>query len=66
MTAIILQTKRAANWFGTLTVSFGDLEYLSDRALQDVGLARYRTSFKSARPFRIMQRSSSHARTLRS
>ena len=51
MTAIKRQTKRLAILLDCAMTSCGDLVDLSDRALQDIGLSRYRTSGVSCKPF---------------
>jgi len=51
MTAIKHQAKRIAVLFGCAMTSCGELPNLSDRALRDIGLLRYRTSDASCKPF---------------
>jgi len=51
MTAIKRQAKRIAALFDCAMTSCGELPNFSDRALQDIGLLRYRTSDVSCKPF---------------
>jgi uncharacterized protein YjiS (DUF1127 family) len=50
MTAINRQAHRIANWLSRAT-SRNDLNSLSDRALQDIGLARHHSSVEASKPF---------------
>ncbi len=50
MTAINRQTHRIANWLSRAT-SRTDLTSLSDRALEDIGLARRRSNVEACKPF---------------
>lgn len=51
MTAIKRQTKRIADLLGRATLSCGELSNLSDRALRDMGLSRYRNNEGLCKPF---------------
>ncbi len=50
MTAINRQTHRIANWLSRAAPR-NDLHTLSDRALEDIGLARYHRSIETCKPF---------------
>ncbi len=51
MMTIHRQTKRIAAWLNRATTSSGELKHFSDRALEDVGLLRYRTNVDAYKPF---------------
>ncbi len=51
MTTIHRQTSRIVTWLNRATTCSGELEYLSDRALEDIGLSRYRTNVDAYKPF---------------
>jgi len=50
MTAINQQTKRIATWLSGANLR-AELSYLSDRALQDIGLVRYQPTLDACKPF---------------
>lgn len=51
MMTIHRQTKRITAWLNRATTSSGELKHFSDRALQDIGLSRYRTGADAYKPF---------------
>ncbi len=50
MTTITKQTRRVANWLSR-SAAVTELNALSDRALQDVGLVRYQPAIEACKPF---------------